>query len=169
MLEAMAASRPGAVELAARRRRRRPGRLAPRRAAVAAARGAVRGRPRAGAASAWPAARWATTTRPRSSWRPPAASSRGSARRRTSRGSRRSLRPAPATDAHGLTAREQEVLRLVAGGKSNREIAAELVLSEHTVARHLQNIFAKLGVSSRTAASAFAWSEMTTRPPPRSW
>jgi len=77
------------------------------------------------------------------------------------------MRPAP--EFHGLTAREQEVLRLVAAGRSNREIAAELVLSEHTVARHLQNIFAKLGVSSRTAASALAWSEMTTRPPPRSW
>ena len=76
----------------------------------------------------------------------------------------------PATpEFHGLTAREQEVLRLVAAGRSNREIASELVLSEHTVARHLQNIFAKLGVSSRTAASALAWSEMTTRPPQRSW
>ena len=59
-------------------------------------------------------------------------------------------------DGHGLSAREREVLRLVATGGSNREIAAALVLSEHTVARHLQNIYAKLGVSTRTAAGAFA-------------
>jgi ATP/maltotriose-dependent transcriptional regulator MalT len=58
---------------------------------------------------------------------------------------------------NGLTGREAEVLRLVATGRSNRDIAAELVLSEHTVARHLQNIFAKLGVSSRAAATAFAF------------
>jgi DNA-binding NarL/FixJ family response regulator len=58
---------------------------------------------------------------------------------------------------HGLTGREVEVLRLMAAGKRNREIAHELVVSEHTVARHVQNIFAKLGVSSRTAASAFAF------------
>ena len=57
----------------------------------------------------------------------------------------------------GLTAREAQVLRLVAAGKSNREVAAALVISEHTVARHLQNIFAKLDVSSRSAATAFAF------------
>jgi DNA-binding CsgD family transcriptional regulator len=66
-------------------------------------------------------------------------------------------RRATGEDLHGLTAREAEVLRMVASGKSNREIAAELVISQHTVARHVQNIFAKLGVSSRTAASAFAF------------
>jgi len=60
-------------------------------------------------------------------------------------------------DTHGLTARELEVLRLVATGKSNKEIAAALVISEHTVARHVQNIFTKLGVQSRTAAGAFAF------------
>jgi ATP/maltotriose-dependent transcriptional regulator MalT len=58
---------------------------------------------------------------------------------------------------HGLTPRQLEVLRLVAAGKSNREIAASLVISEHTVARHVQNIFQVLGVSSRTAATAFAF------------
>lgn len=56
-----------------------------------------------------------------------------------------------------MTRREVQVLAQVATGKTNREIAAELVISEHTVARHLQNIFAKLGLSSRTAAGAFAF------------
>lgn len=61
-----------------------------------------------------------------------------------------------AAGTHGLTVRELEVLRLVAGGKSNREIAAALVISDHTARRHLQNIFGKLGVSSRAAATAYA-------------
>jgi len=65
-------------------------------------------------------------------------------------------RPVATQDAHGLTPRELQVLRLVAAGKSNREIASALVISEHTVARHVQNIFGKLDVSSRTAAGAFA-------------
>ena len=63
----------------------------------------------------------------------------------------------PGQRRHGLTARELEVLRLVASGASNKVTAAELVLSEKTVERHLSNIFAKLGVSSRAAATAFAY------------
>jgi DNA-binding CsgD family transcriptional regulator len=64
---------------------------------------------------------------------------------------------APPSDTYGLSARELQVLRLVAAGKSNREIAAELFISDHTARRHLQNIFRKLGVSSRTAATAFGF------------
>jgi ATP/maltotriose-dependent transcriptional regulator MalT len=56
----------------------------------------------------------------------------------------------------GMTAREIEVLSLVARGLSNREIAERLVVSEHTVHRHLANIYARLGVSSRAAAVAVA-------------
>jgi DNA-binding CsgD family transcriptional regulator len=56
-----------------------------------------------------------------------------------------------------LTAREAQVLRLVATGMTNRAVAAELFLSEKTVARHVSNIFAKLGVSSRAAATAHAY------------
>jgi DNA-binding CsgD family transcriptional regulator len=55
-----------------------------------------------------------------------------------------------------LTDREVQVLRLVAAGKHNRDIAGALYLSEHTVARHVQNILAKLGVSSRAAATSSA-------------
>ncbi len=58
---------------------------------------------------------------------------------------------------HGLTERELQVLRLVAAGKSNHAIAVDLFLSDHTVRRHLQNIFRKVGVSSRAAATAFAF------------
>jgi len=59
--------------------------------------------------------------------------------------------------AHGLTARELQVLRLVATGKTNHAIAADLVLAEKTVDRHVTNIFTKLGVSSRAAATAYAY------------
>jgi DNA-binding CsgD family transcriptional regulator len=58
--------------------------------------------------------------------------------------------------AGGLTERELQVLRLVADGKTNHAIAAELHLSDHTVRRHLQNVFDKVGVSSRAAATAYA-------------
>ena len=57
----------------------------------------------------------------------------------------------------GLTEREAQVLRLVAAGHTNRAIATELCLSEKTVARHLSNIFTKIGVSSRAAATAYAF------------
>jgi DNA-binding CsgD family transcriptional regulator len=66
-------------------------------------------------------------------------------------------RRAPSVDAHGLTPRELQVLRLVAAGKTNKAIAAELVLSERTVDRHVSNIFTKLHVSSRAAATAYAY------------
>jgi DNA-binding NarL/FixJ family response regulator len=62
-----------------------------------------------------------------------------------------------AADDHGLTARELEVLRRVAAGATNKAIAAELVLSERTVDRHVSNIFAKLRVNSRAAATAYAY------------
>lgn len=64
---------------------------------------------------------------------------------------------APARSAGGLSARELQVLRLVAAGRSNRAIAAELFISERTVERHVSNIFVKLDVSSRTAATAYAY------------
>jgi DNA-binding CsgD family transcriptional regulator len=64
--------------------------------------------------------------------------------------------PAPRV-VGGLSAREREVLALLASGKTNRAIAAELVLSEKTVARHVSNIFTKLEVSSRAEATAYAY------------
>lgn len=64
---------------------------------------------------------------------------------------------ARASRAGSLTAREVEVLRAVATGKTNRAVAEELCLSEKTVARHVSNIFAKLGIASRAAATAYAY------------
>ena len=67
----------------------------------------------------------------------------------------------------GLTAREAEVLALVAGGMTNREAANELVLSEKTIARHLSNIYTKIDVSTRTEAAAFAFEHGLAGTPPR--
>ena len=57
----------------------------------------------------------------------------------------------------GLTPREVEVLRLIATGASNQQIADRLVISDRTVARHVSNMFTKLGVSPRAAATAYAY------------
>ena len=73
---------------------------------------------------------------------------------------------APEPTAGPLTRREVEVLRLVATGMTNRAVAAELFLSEKTVARHLSNIFAKVGVSSRAAATAYAFRSGVVGPDP---
>jgi DNA-binding CsgD family transcriptional regulator len=64
---------------------------------------------------------------------------------------------APARPLHGLSRRELQVLRLVAAGETNKSIATALVISERTVDRHVSNIFAKLSVASRTAATAYAY------------
>jgi DNA-binding NarL/FixJ family response regulator len=64
----------------------------------------------------------------------------------------------------GLSAREVQVLRLVAAGLTNRAIADQLVISERTVDRHVSNIFAKLDVSSRAAATAAGYERGIVRP-----
>jgi len=66
-------------------------------------------------------------------------------------------RKQPVAAAHGLTPRELQVLRLVAAGKTNHAIAADLVVAEKTVDRHVTNIFTKLGVSSRAASTAYEY------------
>jgi DNA-binding CsgD family transcriptional regulator len=70
--------------------------------------------------------------------------------------------PAPRV-AGGLSAREREVLALLASGKTNRAIAAELFLSEKTVARHVSNIFTKLDLASRAEATAYAYTHGLVR------
>ncbi|HEU4350299.1 MAG TPA: LuxR C-terminal-related transcriptional regulator [Burkholderiales bacterium] len=69
-------------------------------------------------------------------------------------GSASTAKPVP---AHELSKRELEVLRLVASGKTNKAIARELFVSERTVDRHVSNIFTKIGVGTRAAATAFAY------------
>ena len=111
-------------------------------------------RPACGRCSARPCRRSATRT-PRAwssspapcsrRWAPDAGACRCARRRAVRRG------------RGGLTARELEVLRLLAAGRTNKAIAAELVLSDRTVDRHVSNIFAKLGVASRAAATAYAY------------
>jgi HD-GYP domain-containing protein (c-di-GMP phosphodiesterase class II) len=72
------------------------------------------------------------------------------------KGGKTAARPLRARVAGNLTDREIEVLRLVCSGRTNREIASALVLSGKTVEHHLEHVYNKLGVSSRTAASVFA-------------
>jgi DNA-binding NarL/FixJ family response regulator len=69
----------------------------------------------------------------------------------------RRARPKPAPELATLTARETEVLRLIAGGLSNREIAARLVVSEHTVKTHVARVFTKLSVRDRAQAVVLAY------------
>jgi len=56
-----------------------------------------------------------------------------------------------------LSAREREVLMHLVAGRTNRQIAEMLTVSPHTVARHVEHIYAKLGVTNRTAATAYAY------------
>ena len=67
------------------------------------------------------------------------------------------MRGGPPAHPHGVTPRELQVLRLVATGKTNKAIANELFLSKKTIDRHVSNIFDKLDVASRSAATAYAY------------
>ena len=80
----------------------------------------------------------------------------GGARRRAVRGACSPRRAAATRRSRALTPREREVLRLLADGLTNRQIAARLVVSEHTVHRHVTNLLRKLDLPSRTAAAAHA-------------
>ena len=74
--------------------------------------------------------------------------------------------PQPTKPKHDLTERELEVLRLISLGKSNKDIADELVLSEKTVKTHVSNILQKLHLSDRTQAAVFAWQQGLMRKEP---
>lgn len=76
----------------------------------------------------------------------------------------RVARPGPAETSEELTERETEVLILLGGGLSNREIADELTISERTVRAHVGNVLAKLGLSNRTQAALYAVREGLVRP-----
>jgi DNA-binding CsgD family transcriptional regulator len=70
---------------------------------------------------------------------------------------RNAMHPARRESPHGLTERELEVLRLITGGHSNREMGERLFISPATAARHVANIYNKLGVDSRARATAYAF------------
>jgi DNA-binding NarL/FixJ family response regulator len=73
--------------------------------------------------------------------------------------------PRPRTAAPALTEREREILRLVAEGRANKEIAAQLVIAERTARGHVSHILAKLGLASRTQAALWAVREGLVDPP----
>ncbi len=73
--------------------------------------------------------------------------------------------PAPAQSPDGLTARETEVLALIAAGLSNHEIARELHVSTATVKTHINNLFAKTGLKDRAQAVRYAYGKGLARPP----
>lgn len=76
----------------------------------------------------------------------------------------RTMDPGTPAAASGLTRREIEILRLIAAGKTNRDIADDLVISEKAVARHVSNILTKLDLPSRSAATAFAYERALVGP-----
>src|SRR5699024_11348346 len=69
----------------------------------------------------------------------------------------KSIKQPTSEQSHGLTPREREILTILATGKTNKEIATKLFISERTVDRHVSNILGKLNVPTRAAATAFAY------------